>query len=142
MRSTTRGRPAVPTRRKAPSTSATSSASWRGGPFDVDKICELILATRHEAEPEDADAALVVDIDLGVLGAEAHRYDLYAGDIRREYAHVEEQAYREGRAAVLRGFLGRRRIYHTRHFRKLLEERARANMLRELEGLEDPGSEH
>ena len=105
------------------------------GMFDVEHVCRLILATRHDAEPDDGDAALVMDIDLTVLGAEPPRYDFYAEDIRKEYAHVDDEAYRNGRAEVLRGFLDRKMIYHTRHFRKLLEEQARENMIGELAAL-------
>lgn len=100
----------------------------------VDKVERLILATRHGVvEPETADEALLIDIDLGVLGAEAPRYQGYAEEIRREYAHVPDRQYREGRSRVLKSFLGRKHIYQTRHFRRLLEERARENLVRELD---------
>jgi predicted metal-dependent HD superfamily phosphohydrolase len=102
------------------------------GLVDSKSVQGLILATRHDTEPEDSDQALIMDIDLGVLGADQVRYDTYAEDIRKEYAHVEESAYRVGRGAVLRSFLDRKSIYATRHFRKLLEKAARANLEREL----------
>ncbi len=105
------------------------------GRIDADAVCRLILATRHDGEPADADAALVMDIDLGILGAEPTRYEIYAEDIRRECPHVGDSAFCEGRARVLRSFLDRRSIYHTRHFRKLLEGRARANLEGELASL-------
>lgn len=105
------------------------------GLVDDGRVRRLILATRHHAEPGDGDEALVMDIDLGTLGATPARYDLYADEIRREYAHVSDDDYRRGRGAVLRGFLGRKRIYHTRHFRKLLEAQARENLQRELVAL-------
>lgn len=102
----------------------------------IEKVEGLILATRHEqGEPVTPDASLMSDIDLGILGAAPPRYHLYAGDIRREYSHVDDQAYRDGRCAVLKSFLGREQIYHTRHFRKLLEDQARSNLLTELDGL-------
>lgn len=100
--------------------------------IDGETVERLILATRHDVEPEDSDQALIMDIDLGVLGADEVRYDTYAEDIRKEYAHIEESDYRAGRGAVLRSFLDRNAIYATRHFRKLLEKPARANLEREL----------
>ena len=103
-----------------------------GGLVDIEKVCRLIVATRHNAEPDEGDAALIMDIDLGTLGADPIRYDTYAEDIRKEYAHVEDEPFRKGRAAVLRTFLDRKSIYHTRHFRNLLESHARANLEREL----------
>jgi predicted metal-dependent HD superfamily phosphohydrolase len=105
------------------------------GLIEEDAVRRLILATRHHAEPGDGDEALIMDIDLGTLVAKPARYDLYADEIRQEYAHVPEDAYREGRGAVLRGFLERKRIYQTRHFRKLLEKQARQNLQRELMAL-------
>ena len=102
----------------------------------IEKVERLILATRHcAAEPESPDAALVVDIDLSILGADPDRYRIYAEEIRLEYAHVDETSYRSGRSGVLRGFLKEPAIYHTRHFRKLLEDQARTNIVVELETL-------
>ena len=102
----------------------------------IEKVETLILATRHtDSSPESADAALITDIDLGILGAPAARYRMYAEDIRREYQHVEEETYRAGRSQVLKSFLARKTIYNTRHFRKLLETQARENILTELEDL-------
>lgn len=102
---------------------------------DIGEVERLILATDHRAEPADGDAALIADIDLAILGADPPRYAAYAEDIRREYAAVPDGAFREERARVLRGFLDRKSIYRTRHFRALLGERARANLERELDAL-------
>ena len=102
----------------------------------IEKVEDLILATRHsDAIPDSADTALITDIDLGILGAPAPRYQMYAEDIRREYQHVEDDAYRAGRSEVLRSFLARKTIYNTRHFCKLLDAQARVNILQELENL-------
>jgi predicted metal-dependent HD superfamily phosphohydrolase len=46
----------------------------------------LILATRHESVPVDADAALLADIDLAVLGQHAPAFDEYEAGVRSEYA--------------------------------------------------------
>ena len=103
----------------------------------IEKVERLIMATRHsEIEPKEPDERLIVDIDLGILGAPPGRYKLYAEDIRLEYAHVEDDQYRVGRGQVLKSFLGRKQIYKTRHFRKLLEDQTRKNLLVELEELE------
>ncbi len=101
-----------------------------------ERVERYILATRHDATPEEPDAALIMDIDLAVLGDEPPRYRQYAADVRQEYAHVEDGAFRAGRAALLKRFLGRECIYSTLHYRKLLEDRARANIVAELDSLE------
>jgi predicted metal-dependent HD superfamily phosphohydrolase len=95
----------------------------------------LILATRHEpsgapAGP-DPTVALLLDIDLAVLGAPWSRYLRYERGIAREYSAMPPEAFREGRARLLRGFLERRAFYATPGFRKL-ERRARANLTRAL----------
>ncbi len=107
-----------------------------GDLVDINEVARLIIATRHHREPEDADAALAMDIDLGIFGDDRVRYDTYAGEIRREYAHCDDQSFRSQRVEFLRTFLRRRSIYWTRHFRKLIEKRARENIERELDVLE------
>lgn len=103
--------------------------------IDIDTVDRLIRATAHASETDDPDAALVTDLDLAILGADPIRYDVYAADIRREYAHVPETDYRHGRARVLRTFLARKAIYRTRSLGQVLEKPARANLERELDTL-------
>ena len=98
----------------------------------VDIVRNLILATRHAAPPATPDAALVADIDLSILGAPPDEFARYEAAIRREYAHVSDDAYRAGRASVLHGFLARPRIYATDHFASRYESAARQNLGRSL----------
>ena len=100
------------------------------GPDDLTEIERLILATKDHVAT-DAASALIVDADLAILAAPAKEYDRYADAIRREYAHVPDGAYRVGRTRVLAGLLGRKL------FRSPLldEDAARANIMREVEGL-------
>ncbi len=107
-----------------------------GDLIDINEVCRLITTTRHHREPEDTDAALAMDIDLLIFAAESQRYDAYARDIRKEYAHIDDPSFHLQRVEFLRTFLRRRSIYWTRHFRKLNEESARANIERELVLLE------
>ena len=97
-------------------------------------IAELILATKtHRAETPGQE--MLLDADLAILGALPDRYDEYARAIREEYAHVPDEAYRPARAAILRGFLERDRIYHSP---AMVDEeaRARVNLVREIQTLE------
>ncbi|WP_027483694.1 HD domain-containing protein [Deinococcus pimensis] len=105
----------------------------------VERVVSLVLATATHECGGDEDAAAFVDADLAVLGAPRPRYARYANAIRREYAWVPEEAYREGRARVLRGFLGRARLYVTPGMRSACEVTARANLTWELARLEDKG---
>ncbi|GGB63225.1 hypothetical protein GCM10008019_19030 [Deinococcus soli (ex Cha et al. 2016)] len=104
----------------------------QGAPADLQaEVRALILATRHTAPTTTRVEALFVDADLSVLGADAATFDAYDRAIRVEYAHVPEAAYRTGRAAVLRGFLKRERLYLTPEFAGL-EPQARVNLARAL----------
>lgn len=99
----------------------------------AERVAQLVLATAaHEAPTGDADAALLLDIDLAILGAAPARFDEYERQIRAEYAHVAEADFRAGRARVLAGFLARPRLYATGVFHGALEQRARANLARSL----------
>jgi len=116
---------------------ASASVLQAGLPPDVaDRVHALVMATRHEAVPEGADARLLVDVDLAILGADPKRFDQSDRQIRAEYAHVPEDQFREGRRRVLSGFLARPRLYSTEYFHAALEARARANLKRALERLE------
>ena len=116
------------------------SADWgaevlarAGAPASVvDRFRGLVLATRHEAQPQSADARLLVDIDLSILGAEPARFDEYEAQVRKEYAHVPDLFFRMGRAKILKHFLARPAIYSTASFRDRFEARARTNLQRSL----------
>jgi predicted metal-dependent HD superfamily phosphohydrolase len=99
------------------------------------RIHDMVMATRHQEVPEDPDAQLLVDIDLAILGSEPARFEESNAQIRKEYAHVPDDEFRQGRMRVLRGFLDRPRLYTTGHFHSTLEAPARENLQRELQSL-------
>ncbi|HXE57369.1 MAG TPA: hypothetical protein VNK43_05170 [Gemmatimonadales bacterium] len=105
----------------------------------ADRVAAMVLATRHTGPPpaEPPDAALVVDVDLAILGAEPAELERYERGVRQEYAWVPEPAFRAGRRAVLEALLGREWIYATPPFRRRLEARARENLRRMLAALGD-----
>lgn len=103
-------------------------------PEAVARIRALIMATRHDATPGSPDAALLVDVDLGILAAPAARFDEYERQVREEYAFVPEIMFRHKRRQVLRGFLERDRIYSSGAFGGD-EERARGNLRRSIDRL-------
>jgi predicted metal-dependent HD superfamily phosphohydrolase len=90
--------------------------------------------SRAAAEPPHSrhEAAAFLDADLAILGSAPARYDEYAAQIRREYAHIPAALFRSGRASLMRAFLARPRIYATEEFRERFEAQARANIEREL----------
>jgi predicted metal-dependent HD superfamily phosphohydrolase len=103
----------------------------------AERVHALVRVTRHAAVPEGADAELLVDVDLSILGAARTRFDEYEAQIRVEYAWVPEAAFRSARAQVLRGFLARPHIFASDWFAERLEAKARANLARSLATLEE-----
>lgn len=96
------------------------------------RIYELVMATMHNAVPVGTDAAVLVDIDLAILGAEVERFDEYEVQVREEYSWVPGPLYRKGRRKVLQEFANRDNIYSTQYFREEYEARARSNIARSL----------
>jgi len=102
----------------------------------TDETARLIeLTAGHEVEPSDRDGQVLVDADLAILGAPAEDYDRYSADIRVEYGHVEDDAFRAGRRRILEQFLARPHLFHTPTARARFEDPARANLRRELNRL-------
>ena len=60
-------------------------ADHGGGGDVIARVVELILATKHAAEPVGADAKLLVDVDLSILGQPTDIYAQFERDVRREY---------------------------------------------------------
>ena len=109
------------------------------------RVVELILMTKHHVEvactdQNSLDAALFLDMDMSILGADKDVYDAYARDIRREYIHVPEAAFCAGRAAVLRRFLSHPCIFSSTVMADQFESKARANIAREIARLESGSS--
>ncbi len=117
------------------------SADWARAELDlpadeVDEVARLILLTAgHQVAADDQLGALMVSIDLSVLGAPAAIYDAYSEGVRVEYAHVPDEAFRAGRARVLRHFLDAEVLFPAPQFSARLDAQARANLARELAGL-------
>jgi len=91
----------------------------------IQRVQDLIMASCHQTAPSEAEAKLLVDIDLAILGAEPRRFAEYDAQVRVEYSWVPGWIYRSKRKQVLRSFLAREAIYSTPHFRAQLEAQAR-----------------
>lgn len=109
----------------------------------IERIAAMIEASAtHQVPPLTnaaamRDAALFLDMDLSILGAAPDAFDAYEQAVRREYGWVDDDAWRAGRAAVLKQFLDRPHIFHTTEFRERYERQARQNMARSLKTLKD-----
>lgn len=104
-------------------------------PAFADRAAALIMATRHDRPPADADTALLLDIDLAVLGDPWPAFAAYEAGVRREYAYVAAPFYARRRRAFLRSLLARGSIFHSAFFRERCEGPARHNLERLLAAL-------
>jgi predicted metal-dependent HD superfamily phosphohydrolase len=102
----------------------------------VAEVARLVrLTATHDPRPDDHAGALLCDADLAILAADPAGYDAYAAAVRREYAHVPDEVFRAGRAAVLRRLLDRPALYRVVPERAEWEPRAHANLTLELSTL-------
>ncbi|RYZ11252.1 MAG: N-methyl-D-aspartate receptor NMDAR2C subunit [Comamonadaceae bacterium] len=96
------------------------------------RVHALVMATCHTAQPTEADAQLLVDIDLSILGAPAARFAEYEAQIRREYAHIPTDVFEPRRRRILGTFLARDPLYQTPGIRARCEANARVNLRRAI----------
>ncbi len=96
----------------------------------INKVYNLVLATKHRETPEDYDAQLLVDIDLAIIGKEAF-FDT-RGYIREEYSWVPEEVFRIKRSVFFQRLLDRPHLYTTDFFREKYEKKARENIKEEI----------
>ncbi|QAY71802.1 DUF4031 domain-containing protein [Xylanimonas protaetiae] len=103
---------------------------------DVAEVERLVLLTAaHAPEPDDLLGGLVSDADLAVLGGSPQRYARYVHQVRAEYGHVPDGAFRAGRAAVLEQLLALPSLYATPAGRARWAVAAETNLRGELESL-------
>ncbi|MFL5605778.1 MAG: hypothetical protein ACJ8AD_04970 [Gemmatimonadaceae bacterium] len=108
---------------------------------ELRSIERMILATRdHHALGSvlPVDEQTMLDVDLSILGASWEEYAAYAHGVKEEYvpAVTSARRFRIGRSEFLSGMLQRPHIFLTPEGRRRWDDRARANMQRELEQLE------
>jgi predicted metal-dependent HD superfamily phosphohydrolase len=102
----------------------------------ADEVARLVRMTaEHHPDADDPAGAALSDADLGILAAPRQRYDAYVAGVRADFAHVGDDDFRAGRAAVLRDLVGRGQLFSTSHARELWEDAARGNLERELAAL-------
>ena len=102
---------------------------------DADRVAWLIrLTARHgelAADQVDADAALFLDCDMAILGADPAAFDAYDRGIAAEYrGKVPGWLFRLNRRRFLKGLLARERIFLSDFFHARLDAQARRNLRR------------
>lgn len=96
-------------------------------------VLALIRMTMdHKVTEADPAALNLHDADLSILGQSPAQYLDYVNDVRSEYVHMPDDAFRTGRSAILTEFLHRERIYLGTDAYRLFESQARINIQAEL----------
>ncbi|WP_010469665.1 HD domain-containing protein [Streptomyces somaliensis] len=102
-------------------------------PARTAEVARLVrLTATHDPAPGDHDGEVLCDADLAVLAGDPEAYGAYAAAVREEYGFVPDDAYREGRAAVLGQLLALPRLFRTPYGAGRWEAAARRNMTAEL----------
>jgi predicted metal-dependent HD superfamily phosphohydrolase len=99
----------------------------------VAEVARLVrLTTTHDPRDDDRNGAVLCDADLAILAAPPDRYAAYAASVREEYAAVPDDAFRAGRAEILRSLLELPALFRTALARERWEAAARHNLQTEL----------
>jgi len=102
----------------------------------VGEVARLVRLTEtHQPADDDLNGCALSDADLAILAAPAERYAEYVAAVRREYAHLPDDVFDQGRAAVLGALAAKPHLFHTAYARERWEAPARANLERELAAL-------
>ncbi|GHF79678.1 HD domain-containing protein [Streptomyces griseosporeus] len=102
----------------------------------VAEVARLVRLTEtHDPSDDDRDGQVLCDADLAVLAAPPSAYAAYTAAVREEYHFVPNDAFRSGRAAILRQLLELPRLFRTPYGRERWEATARYNLAAELEML-------
>lgn len=102
----------------------------------TNSVRQLVLATKAHDKTLHADAPLLVDVDLSILGQSPQRFWEYEKGIHAEYDWVDQKTFATKRAEILHRFLARPGLYHTEFFFARLEIQARSNLRASIEQLQ------
>lgn len=99
-------------------------------------VARLVRLTQtHAPTLDDPEGCALSDADLAILASPPARHSAYVAGVRRDYASVSDDDFRDGRAAVLRDLATRPHLFHTAYARTQWEPAARANLAAELTSL-------
>ncbi|MFF8596537.1 hypothetical protein ACF061_34920 [Streptomyces sp. NPDC015220] len=100
------------------------------------EVARLVrLTVTHDPAGDDRDGRVLCDADLAILAAPPSAYAAYTAGVREEYHFVPNDAFRRGRADVLRQLLALPRLFRTPYGERHWEATARYNLASELEML-------
>jgi len=106
----------------------------------VEGVRKIVIATKHHEAQPGSDEAVMIDVDLSILGQGEKRFAEYEEQIRHEYDWVPAVVFALKRAEILESFLARKNIFNTDFFREKYEGHARRNLQASIDRLKgSPG---
>jgi predicted metal-dependent HD superfamily phosphohydrolase len=106
------------------------------------EVARLVrLTVGHDPADDDPDGQVLCDADLAILASPPSAYAAYTAAVREEYHFVPNDAFRTGRAAILRQLLDLPRLFRTPYGASEWEATARYNLTSELEMLSLPADD-
>lgn len=103
---------------------------------ELDEVTRLILITiEHRPDAGDAAGARVSDADLVGLALDWDAYEANIEGIRVELPELSGREWRARRRRQVEVLVGRPQLFFTDYGREHWEDRARVNLLRELDDL-------
>ncbi|MFJ9117967.1 hypothetical protein ACIRJO_20720 [Streptomyces sp. NPDC102394] len=98
------------------------------------EVARLVrLTVTHDPADDDRNGQVLCDADLAILASPPTAYAAYTAAVREEYHFVPNDAFRAGRADVLRRLLALPRLFRTPYGQEKWEATARYNLSAELE---------
>jgi predicted metal-dependent HD superfamily phosphohydrolase len=98
------------------------------------EVARLVrLTVTHDPADGDRNGQVLCDADLAVLASPPAAYAAYTAAVREEYHFVPNDAFRAGRADILRQLLALPRLFRTPYGQEKWEATARYNLSSELE---------
>ncbi|MGX1131490.1 putative metal-dependent HD superfamily phosphohydrolase [Streptomyces glaucescens] len=105
-------------------------------PEKTAEVARLVrLTAGHATADDDPNGHVLCDADLAILASPPSVYAAYTVAVREEYGFVPSDAFRTGRAAILRELLALPRLFRTPYGAEHWEATARYNLTSELEML-------
>jgi len=105
----------------------------------VNEVARLVrLTANHRPVTNDLNGCALSDADLAILASDPERYAQYTADVRREYAHISNELFCQGRSSILRSLLDKPTVFHTTYAIDAWEITARTNLTNELAQLNLP----
>lgn len=103
--------------------------------IQIQKVEQLILATKSHIRNENNDINFFIDADISILGYEKDIYDNYSKNIRLEYLYYPGFVFNQGRINILDNIINYGSIFKTEYFKNKYEKTAQINLKNELDEL-------